>query len=545
MGTGWQKGKYPDFEAEKRRRQRNFLRIRKSGDLIRGSKKYYKDKPVEWIMDWAVTYDPRNSGGKKGAPTLMPFILFDRQIEFIKFLYGLWEDKENGACEKCRDGGITWCAAAFTVWLWLYHEGSSIGWGSRKEILVDKIGDPDSIFEKIRKIIRNLPAFMKPHGFNEREHTNYMKIVNPENESTITGEAGDNIGRGGRKTIYFKDESAHYTNSESIEAALGDNTNSQVDISSVNGPDTAFQRKINTGEEWKPDREPTPGEMRVFIFDWTDHPLKDKEWYDKRRAKAEREGLLHKFAQEVDRDASASVEGSVIPQEWVHSAIDAHIKLGIEIDGMAFGGLDVADEGKDNHALAIRRFILLQFCEEWYKGDGAEAAQMSLFHCKRHKVSNLGYDCIGVGATVKSEINRLDQAKLIPKWIKILGWNASARPLFPKARLIRGDRESPKNKDFFDNLKAQAWWQLRVRFEKTHKMVRGEADYPHDELISISSEIKDIVSVKKQLSQATFSTNRSNGKMVINKAPGSMKSPNLADSIVMSYWPITRMKMVA
>jgi hypothetical protein len=26
----------------------------------------------------------------------------------------------------------------------------------------------------------------------------------------------------------------------------------------------------------------------------------------------------------------------------------------------------------------------------------------------------------------------------------------------------------PLNKDFYTNLKAQAWWELRRRFEKTH-----------------------------------------------------------------------------
>jgi hypothetical protein len=48
-------------------------------------------------------------------------------------------------------------------------------------------------------------------------------------------EAGDNIGRGGRTLVYFKDESAHYEHPDLIEAALGDNTNVQIDISSVNG----------------------------------------------------------------------------------------------------------------------------------------------------------------------------------------------------------------------------------------------------------------------------------------------------------------------
>ena len=60
-----------------------------------------------------------------------------------------------------------------------------------------------------------------------------MRIVNPQTGASITGESGDNIGRGGRKLCYFKDESAWYERPEKIEAALADNTR---------GPDRYFRR---------------------------------------------------------------------------------------------------------------------------------------------------------------------------------------------------------------------------------------------------------------------------------------------------------------
>lgn len=44
---------------------------------------------------------------------------------------------------------------------------------------------------------------MKPKGFTEKVHDNYMRIINPDNGATVTGEAGDNIGRGGRTTSTF------------------------------------------------------------------------------------------------------------------------------------------------------------------------------------------------------------------------------------------------------------------------------------------------------------------------------------------------------
>ncbi len=40
-----------------------------------------------------------------------------------------------------------------------------------------------------------MPDWLKPKGFVEKVHDNYMRIINPDNGATITGEAGDNIGR--------------------------------------------------------------------------------------------------------------------------------------------------------------------------------------------------------------------------------------------------------------------------------------------------------------------------------------------------------------
>jgi hypothetical protein len=263
-------------------------------------------------------------------------------------------------------------------------------------MLVDRVGDPDSIFEKMRMIINELPRFFWPNGFDPRQHMTYMKIINPENGATITGEAGDNIGRGGRKTIYFKDESAHYERPELIESALGDNTNVQIDISSVNGTGNVFYRRRMAGELWSKDGDVNPRKTQIFVMDWRDHPAKDQNWYDGRRERAEQEGLLHIFAQEVDRDYASAVEGVVIPSAWVKSAIDAHVKLGIEPSGLTYAGQDIADEGGDKNALAIRTGILLKYSSEWGEGDTGDTARKSVRICVENGVDELHYDCLAI-----------------------------------------------------------------------------------------------------------------------------------------------------
>jgi len=535
--------KRPDYNAINKERQRRFLMLKGNKKLIKSAYNYYSTRPAAFINDWGVTYDPRNAG--TGVPALMPFVLFKRQIEFINFLYDCFLTGESGAAEKCRDYGATWGAGGFSVWGWTFVEGLAIGWGSRKEELVDSSKDPDSIFEKMRIFIRNLPSFFQPSGFSENCFS-HRKIINPVNGNIIKGEAGDQIGRGGRTKMYFKDESSHYERPELIESSLSENTDIQIDISSVNGPGTVFDRRVEAGEEWFEGHNIPPKITRVFYMDWQDHPLKTQEWYDQKVAKAEREGLSHVVAQEIDRDTTAAVEGVVITGAWVKAALDAHIKLGLEIEGMTSAALDVADEGNDANALAVKTGILLTACEDWRgeHSDVGESTRKSIFKCRQAGATNFQYDSIGVGAGVKSECNRLIKENILSKdEIKILPWCATASPLRPKAPIIKGDKKSRKNKDFYENLKSQGWWQLRTRFEKTYKSVKFGEVYPVDELISISSKIPKVHDLVKQLSQPTYSTNNS-GKIIIDKKPKGAKSPNKADAVMMLYWPVRSAKVL-
>lgn len=531
----------PDYIKHVIERSERLAGLRDDNSLIPPAKAYYKLHPARFIDDWCITYDPRKANIDR--PARMPFILFDRQRDLVSFLQDCMKSQESGLIEKSRDMGATWVCTAFSVYLWLFSDGASVGWGSRKEMLVDRIGDPDSIFEKIRMQINSLPPFLLPAGFDWRAHGAYMKIINPENGNTITGEAGDNIGRGGRKSIYFKDESAHYEHPESIEAALGDNTNVQIDLSSVNGTGNVFHRRRQTGAVWEIGRDIEKGRTRIFLFDWREHPEKNQAWYEQRRAKAEREGLLHLFAQEVDRDYAASVNNLVIPAIWIKAAIDAHKILGIDVTGQTVGSLDVADEGGDKNALAIVKGIVLVYCEHWAEGDTGNTARKAVSICKQHGCNNLQYDCVGVGAGVKAETNRLRADGLIKSNFDIVPWNGGDSVLLPTSRIIESDRGTPKNIDFYANLKAQAYWQLRLRFEKTYKVIVKGQKFPHDQLISIDSTIPYLSELTDELSQPTFGYD-TRGKILVNKQPDGTKSPNLADAIKTAFWPIRKQRVI-
>lgn len=524
----------PNYQSVHAWRIQSVRKMRADPVKLWAAKQYYSKRPVQFILDWCDTYDPRKQQTK-----WMPFVFFMKQVDVVEFFQDLRTSSESGLIEKCRDAGATWLACAYSVWSFLFIKHDAIGWGSRKANLVDKLGDPDSIFEKMRLILRRLPKEFLPNGWNEQKHAIYMKFVNPENGATITGEAGDNIGRGGRKSVYFVDEAAHLERPEKVEAALGDNTNVRIEISSVNGLGNPFHRRRQAGIEWTKGKVMPPGFTRVLTIDWRDHPEKNQEWYDKRKAKYEREGLMHLFAQEVDRDYSAAISNTIVPKAWIMDCIDAHIKLGFAPGGVHCAGLDVADGGIDRNALTIREGVVCRFVDEWGERDPGVSTRKTVVALRGLQRCRVMYDSIGVGSSVKSEYNRLVDEKLIdPMLFPFVAWNAGAGVIDPRYRVIPDDLQSITNEDMFHNLKAQAWWSLRIRVWKTWRMVNGEAVYPHDELISLDSTMPLLYKLIDELAQPVKKDNTASLKMIVDKQPEGMKSPNLADSCVMAYFPI-------
>lgn len=520
--------------------------MRASPHILKGALAYYAqpEHAAEFIYHWCDTADPRNAG-HDGKLVNMPFVFFERQDDMIDCLTGCLRDEEDALFEKSRDMGATWAACGFSVWNWRFRKGSAVGWGSRKEDLVDKIGDMDSIFEKIRFIISHLPPEFLPRYFNFDKHATFMRIVNPQNGATITGESGDNIGRGGRKTIYFKDESAHYERPEKIEASLSENTRVQIDISSVNGTGNPFHRKREAGVIYERGKTNYPkGKTRVFIFDWRDHPEKTQDWYDRNKAKKIDQGLGHIFAQEVDRNYSASVEGIIVQPEWFDAAIDAHKKLMVSRnEGLNIGALDVADGGIDKNAAVRRVGITLREAIEFGSSNtdvGITTVQaIDLF--EKFKPIEIQYDSVGVGSTVKAEINRLmkeEPTKSRLRRIAFVPWSAGAKVLMPFNHIIPDDEDTPLNRDYYQNLKAQGWWELRNRFYRTFRAVTMGVKYPLDSLISIDSTIPLLLQLKKEICQPVMTKSVSTLKLVVDKTPDGTKSPNLGDAAMMCYWPI-------
>lgn len=527
----------PDYPRIFQWRVDRLLKLRSDPQLLAHVRTHYKTNPIDFIEDWGCTFDPRLVGKKdtngNKLPAVMPLILFPRQREFLQWVLDRMAAEEFGISDKSRDMGLSWMLVSLFSTLALFNEGFTAGFGSRKEILVDKAGDPDCLFFKIRMFLSLLPAeFRGGWVQGGRECDKSMLITIPATGAIVRGEAGDNIGRGGRATVYAVDEAAFVERPHLIDAALSQNTNCRIDISSVNGFDNPFAERRHS---WP--------EHRVFTFNWRDDPRKDDAWYEKQKANLN--PLI--VAQEIDLDYSASKTGVVIPSAWVNSAIGAARKLGINVTGARKSALDIADEGLDLNSWSMRYGIELRHVESW-SGQGSTifaTVERAFMLCDQHQLDNCRYDGDGLGAGVRgdaAQINGRDNRKGAQR--KFTEFRGSGAVVNPTKLVFKGDDRgvgARKNEDFFANHKAQSWWSLRERFEKTHRAITDGAVFDPDELISISEDIPAGTRTKliAQLSQPTYSINTV-GKVVIDKTPDGTRSPNDADSVMILYAPEER-----
>jgi phage terminase large subunit len=514
--------KNPDYIPVMQHRMDRLASLRANPSILPHLKTYYRANPIDFIEDWGVTFDPRNP--EVGRPSLMPFLLFPKQKEWLQWLLDCWRNRENGLSDKSRDMGLTWLAASLFCTLAIHEVGFVAGFGSRKEDLVDKAGDPDSIFFKVRMFMDHLPPeFNGGWNPNNYDHSSHMRIMIPATGSIVRGEAGKNIGRGGRASIYLVDEAAHLEQAGSIETSLSFTTNCRIDISSVNGTSNPFAEKRFSGR------------VNVLTMHWRDDPRKGEDWYAAQCAKFN--PLV--IAQEVDIDYAASAEGVLIPSEWVQAAIDAHIHFKIPLKGDRTAALDVADEGIDLNAFSSRIGVVLQHVEGWTgKLSNIYKTTLRAFAlCDDLEIDNLNFDSDGLGVGVRGDAEAINESEGRRNLVKI-----EAIPFRGSGEVIEPDKKVMKNltnADVYANRKAQAWWHLRTLFENTYKARQGIL-VSMDEIICIPSTIPERVKLVAELSQPTYSIN-SAGKILVDKAPEingvKSKSPNYADSIMILYAP--------
>lgn len=246
-----------------------------------------------WFVNFAgFTFDPRSDVDIHD----IPFILYDFQIESLRWLDKRLANREDGIVEKSRDMGVTWITLSWLIHGWLFKPGFQALIGSRKEDLVDN-WTLDSHFGKIEYFISKIPFWMLPKGFNISAHRMKLKLMNPENKNVIIGEsANSDFSRQGRYTVILFDEAAFWPDLTSAIRAAAQAARTRILVSTPNGYNT-FARERDSGR------------YRVLTLHWSRHPLKDQAWYDREKKRMSAEDV----AQELDISYHRSARGVVYP----------------------------------------------------------------------------------------------------------------------------------------------------------------------------------------------------------------------------------------
>lgn len=516
----------PDYTSIYRQRAARLIHLRKEPAELKAVKAYYAANPADFISDWGMTMNPKNAG--TALPVVMPFVLFPKQREWIEWIMARWKAGEPGITEKSRDIGISWLSMSLSVTLCLFRRNMVIGFGSSLEDNVDLSGDPSCLMYKGRMFLQHLPPeFRGEWDIANKKCTAHMRILFPDSDSAIVGDAGDNIGRGGRTALYFVDEAAHIERPKLIDASLSATTDCRQDMSSVNGMANSFAEKRHGGK------------IPVFTFNWRADPRRDEAWAEKKQA--ELDPVI--WAAEYEINYSASVEGVIIPFTWVQAAVGLLEFLKIAPTGAKLAALDVADRGMDKNALANRYGPLLENVQSWSgkESDIYATTAKTFMLCDELGIGGFDYDADGLGAGVRGDARVLNERRTEPdpktarpkgKAIIVTPFRGSAAVMRPEQIVPKTDR---KNEDFFANLKAQSWWSLRFRFQEAYKARKG-LPYDRDNLISINPAIQELTRLMAELAQPVYKINNA-GKILVDKQPEETMSPNLADAVMMVYAP--------
>ena len=179
------KGYPKDFDGNIRYRAQ-LLKACETDEFLRAEvKELCKKDILFWINCFCYTKDPRRK------PDILPYITYQFQDEHILEVKAAIDNQHDLLNDKSRDMGASWDILYTFNHYWLFEDGSDFRVGSRKEDFVDKLGDIDTLLEKIRFNLRRQPLWMLPKDFDFDKHAGFMRIINPVNGNAIIGESAN------------------------------------------------------------------------------------------------------------------------------------------------------------------------------------------------------------------------------------------------------------------------------------------------------------------------------------------------------------------
>lgn len=282
---------YPKESKENKQYRLDVLQKARNNPELQGLLiKKCEEDPIYFLNVFGWTYNPRVT------PSDLPFITYDFQDKHILKQIECIENEEDSCTEKSRDMGFSWMLIGLQTWGFLFKKWASL-YGSYKEDYVDEQGNMDSHFERIRYMLDRLPAWMKPDDMVSK----YMNISSDKLGCSISGDAGQNFGTGGRRKFVILDEFALWQHDKKAFRKTGDVTPCRIFGGTPEGRFNIYGKIMTSHKDYK------HLAINKFRLHWSDHPNKDNAWYSKEKLKRTKLDV----AKELDISYDESVTGAV------------------------------------------------------------------------------------------------------------------------------------------------------------------------------------------------------------------------------------------
>lgn len=322
--------------------------------------------PAYWLTMYGTIDEPRAIDGEDYFKDFIPFAF---QVHLLQWFVRNCESAtiSDGYVSKARGLGATWIMCAGAVWAWLFRPWRGI-LVSRKEDLVDKPLDLNSMFGKIDLLLDFIPRWMEPSGYDRKRDRLRMMIKHPKTRAQITGESTTGkAGRGARATYIIYDEAAFIPDFQEVYATGAGTTNHRFGVSSE-----SFSEGYYWFDTWNAVAKVSPAAVQQL--DYFHNAYFSPEWYEAEFARwdgHDPEG----FQREYLRDPWAGFGEAVYPiaTQLHESALTfvSGIPLLVGIDpGMADDTAIVfaqfEGEGPGRHLRFVDSYERNRMPAEWY-----------------------------------------------------------------------------------------------------------------------------------------------------------------------------------
>lgn len=224
-----------------------------------------------FINTCVMTFDPRLDANNEAiGPVAM--LLWPKQEEITREFGLAMDNSYDIGGEKSRDVGFTWIVLALLVKRWLRKPAFSCLIGHYVDDLIDSSSDT-SLFWRIDFILKHLPPFLLPNGFNlqSKAWRSFGKLINEKTNASITGMAPtERFGVGGRYSVVYFDDWARWEHGGSAYKSNSATTRCRITTWTVN-PDNpmnhAYELRFQKGEFKNV-------KCKIVNCKWTDDPRK-------------------------------------------------------------------------------------------------------------------------------------------------------------------------------------------------------------------------------------------------------------------------------